>query len=271
MSYTLHTDIKAKSISYGGARNANAIKYIVIHFTGNETDKAVSNAKYFRDGNTRSAGAHYFVDDADVYQSIDDKRIAWAVGGSKYSDCAKTGGGTMYGKITNANSISIEMCSTGGKISDKTVENTVALTKKLMKKYDIPASHVYRHFDVTGKSCPGWAGWIGKDDSKWKAFKKKLTSSETSTTTKTSTAKKTYSGTFPTLPSRGYFKKGDKGTQVKYLQKFLNWYSNYNLTVDGDLGANTYAAVRNFQSKEKLTVDGLFGKNCLAKAKTIKK
>lgn len=271
MSYTLHTDIKAKSISYGNTRSTSAIKYIVIHYTGNNTDKAVSNAKYFRDSNTRSAGAHYFVDDTDVYHSIDDNRVAWSVGGSKYSDCAKTGGGKMYGKITNTNSISIEMCSTGGKISGKTVDNTAELTKKLMKKYGISASNVYRHFDVTGKSCPGWSGWIGKDDSKWKAFKKKVGSSACDTSTKTTTAKKTYSGTFPTLPSRGYFKKGDKGTQVKNLQKFLNWYGSYKLTVDGDFSSNTYAAVRNFQANEKLTVDGQFGKKSLEKAKTIKK
>lgn len=94
---------------------------------------------------------------------------------------------------------------------------------------------------------------------------------DTSTKTETTKSKKTYSGTFPTLPSRGYFKKGDKGTQVKNLQKFLNWYGGYKLTVDGDFGSNTYAAVRNFQSNEKLTIDGLFGKNCLTKAKTIKK
>lgn len=265
MSYTLHTDIKAKPVSYGETRNAITIKYIVIHYTGNSTDKAVSNAKYFRDSNARSAGAHYFVDDTDVYQSVDDNRIAWAVGGSKYSDCAKTGGGKMYGKITNTNSISIEMCSTGGRISDKTVDNTVELTKKLMKKYGISAKNVYRHFDVTGKSCPGWSGWIGKDDSKWKAFKKNMASTAISTT------KKTYTGTFPTLPSRGYFKKGDKGTQVKNLQKFLNWYGDNKLTVDGVFGSNTYVAVRNFQSKENLVVDGQFGKKSLEKAKAIKK
>lgn len=265
MSYTLHTDIKAKQVSYGGTRNAGTIKYIVIHYTGNSTDKAVSNAKYFRDSNTRSAGAHYFVDDTDVYQSVDDNRIAWAVGGSKYSDCAKTGGGKMYGKITNTNSISIEMCSTGGKISDKTVDNTVELTKRLMKKYGISASNVYRHFDVTGKSCPGWSGWIGKDDSKWKAFKKNLDSTAISTT------KRTYSGTLPALPYRGYFKKGDKGAQVKNLQKFLNWYGSYKLTVDSDFGVNTEAAVRNFQSNENLVVDGQFGKKSLEKAKTIKR
>lgn len=86
-----------------------------------------------------------------------------------------------------------------------------------------------------------------------------------------STTKKAYSGTFPTLPSRGFFQKGDKGTQVRNLQKFLNFYGNYNLTVDGDFGGNTEAAVRNFQSNENLVVDGKFGKKSLEEAKTIKK
>lgn len=90
-------------------------------------------------------------------------------------------------------------------------------------------------------------------------------------TTTTTKVKKAYTGTFPVLPSRGYFKIGDKGTQVKNLQKFLNWYGGYKLEVDGDFGVKTLAAVKDFQKKTKLVVDGLFGKNSLAKAKTIKK
>lgn len=88
---------------------------------------------------------------------------------------------------------------------------------------------------------------------------------------KPTTTKKTYSGTFPTLPSRGYFKKGDKGTQVKNLQKFLNWAVNAKLVVDGEVGDKTIAAVVAFQAIVKLAQDGLFGKNCLAKAKIYKK
>lgn len=83
--------------------------------------------------------------------------------------------------------------------------------------------------------------------------------------------KKTYSGTFPKLPTRGYFQSGDKGTQVKYLQKFLNWYGNYKLDVDGEIGAKTISAVKKFQSSAKITVDGYFGKTSLAKAKAVKK
>ena len=92
----------------------------------------------------------------------------------------------------------------------------------------------------------------------------------TTTTTKITT-KSGYTGTFPKIPTRGYFEKGDRGENVRYLQKFLNWYGNYKLTVDNICGAKTIEAVKKFQKAEGLTVDGQFGKNSLAKAKTVKK
>lgn len=277
MSYKLYTNIKAKSISYGATRKASDIKYLVYHYTGNTTDKAESNAKYFRDTNTRQAGAHYFVDATSVYQSIDDLRVAWAVGGSKYGDCSSTGGGKMYGKITNANSISIEICSTNGKPSEETLENAAELGRKLMKKYNISISNVYRHFDVTGKFCPGWNGWIKKDDSKWKKFKKMLDIADTDKTVKKEEdkdttkdikkdTKKTYEGNFPTMT----LSTGSTGIQVKYLQRFLKWYG-YNITVDGNYGMKTKETVKKFQKANKLKVDGIFGAATLKQAKAIKK
>lgn len=78
---------------------------------------------------------------------------------------------------------------------------------------------------------------------------------------------KTYSGIFPKLPMRGYFKRGDKGTQVKNLQKFLRWATGCGIMVDGIIGEKTINAVIDFQEFNGLVEDGLFGKNCLAKAK----
>lgn len=86
---------------------------------------------------------------------------------------------------------------------------------------------------------------------------------------------KKYSGTLPTLPEKEknqyYLEKGDKGNNVKLLQRFLNWYGNYGLIIDGDFGNKTLSAVKNYQSKEGLVVDGLFGSKCLKKASSIKK
>ena len=81
----------------------------------------------------------------------------------------------------------------------------------------------------------------------------------------------TYTGTFPKLPKRGYFKKGDKGKKVKNLQKFLNWYGNYNIKVDGVLGKKTIKAVKKFQKAMGMKADGKFGKKTLKKAKKVKK
>lgn len=93
---------------------------------------------------------------------------------------------------------------------------------------------------------------------------------DTKTTDKTTT-KKGYAGTFPALPKKGYLSKGDKGQQVKNLQKFLNWYGNYKLAVDGSFGPKTESAVRKYQKAERLAVDGSFGPKSLVQAKKVKK
>ena len=153
----------------GGTRAASGIRYIVIHYTGNDGDTAMNNAEYYA-SNVVKTSAHYFVDANEIVQSVDDLRIAWAVGGKKYPSCPQTGGGTLHGRCLNANSISIELSDAKKDgvyaPSAKTVAQALELTKALMKKYNIPASNVIRHFDVTGKLCPAY--WSGKEKAgKW--------------------------------------------------------------------------------------------------------
>lgn len=172
MSYKLIEQL-ANPGNYGGSRGASQIRYLVYHYTGNDGDKAANNAVYFRD-HVVKASAHYFVDDTAVYRSVPDLRVAWSVGGSKYANADKTGGGTMYGVVTNTNSISIEMCDTvrNGvyQASEATMANAAALGRALMAKYHIPAENVYRHFDVTGKHCPSYL----ISARKWAEFKERL-------------------------------------------------------------------------------------------------
>lgn len=111
----------------------------------------------------------------------------------------------------------------------------------------------------------------GKFGSKSLAKAKECTKEVTPSPIPPKPPKKKYSGTFPKLPTRKYFKRGDKGEQVRNLQRFLNWFGNYGLVVDGVIGSKTILAVEKFQKANKLAVDGLFGKKCLAKAKTIEK
>ena len=97
-----------------------------------------------------------------------------------------------------------------------------------------------------------------------RAIVKGVTDKDVATLTVT---KKAYTGTFP----KGTLKKGSKGTEVKNLQKFLNWYGNYGLAVDGVFGTKTYEAVKKFQKATGLSIDGIFGSKSLSKAKSIKK
>ena len=175
MAYKFYTKL-ANSRNYGNSRSASSIKYLVYHYTGNSTDKSTSNANYFAN-NIVKASAHYFVDGESVCQSVPDNYVAWAVGGKKYPNCSSTGGGKMHGIVTNSNSISIEMCSTNGAISEATLNNAAALGKLIMSKYGIKISNVYRHFDVTGKQCPGWKGWIDSNPYNWIKLKSMLNSS----------------------------------------------------------------------------------------------
>ena len=172
MSYTIKEQL-ANSGNYGGSRNASQIRYLVYHYTGNDGDRAANNAKYFQN-NIVKASAHYFVDDTTVWRSVPDLKVAWSVGGSKYANADKTGGGTMYGVISNTNSLSIEMCDTirNGvyQASEATLSNAAALGRALMEKYGIPIENVYRHFDVTGKHCPSYL----VNAQKWAEFKKRL-------------------------------------------------------------------------------------------------
>jgi peptidoglycan hydrolase-like protein with peptidoglycan-binding domain len=54
--------------------------------------------------------------------------------------------------------------------------------------------------------------------------------------------------------------QGDTGPAVQTLQTRLNvWGANPSLTVDGDFGPLTLAAVKAFQTQQNLTVDGIVG------------
>ena len=112
-----------------------------------------------------------------------------------------SGGGRLYGIATNANTISIEICSNlkkgyghnvvnhgGWYFTEAALDNAVRLAKILMRKFNIPIERVIRHYDVSGKICPSVLGWNdaaiytkdGKrtaeksNSSEWEKFKNRL-------------------------------------------------------------------------------------------------
>lgn len=125
------------------------IKYIVIHYTANNGDTALGNAKYFHNNKNIKASAHYFVDEKEIWQAVKESDTAYHCGGTSY----------VHKECRNTNAIGIEMCSRkdgSGRyyIKPETVQRAVELTRQLMAKYGIDSSHVLRHYDVTRKKCP---------------------------------------------------------------------------------------------------------------------
>ena len=93
------------------------------------------------------ASAHAFVDDNSVTVSVPANYVAYSVGGKRYSDYNRTGGASMYGKITNTNSYNIEMCDCNKNgifnFTEATLENAVAYGKYIMNLYNIDYKCLY--------------------------------------------------------------------------------------------------------------------------------
>lgn len=147
------------------------IKYIAIHYTAGASSKRGSAQNVRNVFLTRNASADFVVDDDTIIQinpNIKDY-YCWAVGDKKN---IYTGGGKLYGVATNKNTISIEICSNlktgytptmpnheGWFFTRKSLNNALKLTKYLMLAYNIPNKNVIRHYDVSGKLCPGIHGF----------------------------------------------------------------------------------------------------------------
>ena len=174
------------------------IGWLAIHYTAGTNSRpgaALNVVSWFKNPENNGGSADFIVDDTTVVQYNPDirNRYCWAVGGKKYPN---TKGGSLYGTVTNRNSISVEICSTsrngqvlngnnpGWSFTDAALDRAVELVRYLMREYGIDADHVIRHYDVSGKPCPGIIGWNKESGSEkaWQAFKSRLTASDVAQT-----------------------------------------------------------------------------------------
>lgn len=135
----------------------NKVEYICIHDTGNHEEGADAMAHYeYFSGGDRGASAHYFVDDSQIVQIIDDSEGSWHAGIRYASPDAP---------ISNTNSIGIEMCINDDGDYEMAMENTIGLAAYLLAIYGLDEDRLVRHYDANGKICPltmsenNWALW----------------------------------------------------------------------------------------------------------------
>jgi len=214
---------KNLSVINYNAGNISRVKYIAVHYTANNGDTAYNNTVYFKSA-YRGASANLFVDETSIWQSVDDKNIAWHIG---------TSGKYYHAYARNSNTIGIEMCSRIGSdgkyyIPETTQKNTAELVKYLMNKYNIPIANVLRHYDVTHKSCPEP---FVRVPSQWTNFKALITGATTSTVT---------SGSSTTASAGTTYIKNNR---VGLVQTALNTSYKSNLIIDKSCGPATQKAI----------------------------
>ena len=253
---------KCTSTHYTRTRNAK-IKYLVMHYTGSthsEPGTAVDTAKYFANA-TRPASADFICDDKYAVQYNPDikGRCCYAVGGTgnpKKYKMSTSVGGRLYGKVTNDNSISIEMRSSKVNrksvkdsdkdwyITDETINTSAKLAAYLLEKYDIPFSNMVMHHEVSyyGKLCPLPFSQKESDLKKWESFKKLvkkyMSKKENNKDDEIKTVTKVDKDENPQVKS-----------YVKGLQKSLNSLGE-ELDTDGAYGAKTSAAMSRHNVKK---------------------
>lgn len=137
-------------ISNQNTYEENDPRCIVVHNTDNfrAGADARTHAEAQHNGELSNMSAHYYVDDGETaYQAAPHSRGCWHVG-------VNYGGTNLFGKYGNRSSIGVEMCVQQGYDYEKAFQNTVKVVKMIMSETGIPASRVYRHYDICSKHCP---------------------------------------------------------------------------------------------------------------------
>ncbi len=201
------------------------IKYIIMHYTEMLFEDAIHR---LLDPKTQ-VSAHYLIrNDGEIFNLVDDNKIAWHAGESYW-----------YGQEKlNQNSIGIELDNLGKEaFSKEQIESCLNLCLYLKGEYKLPSQNFIGHSDVAParKIDPGlyfnWQYFAKNDLGIWHNLE---------------------------CPERDKVKffYGDNGEEVLLLQKGLQ-NLGYNITLTGEFDEGTNYVVRSFQAKyvPKIIID----------------
>ena len=236
--------IQCDSRNYTAGRQGCAVNMVVVHYTGTGAG-AHNNLLYFS-RSFASASAHYFIDkDGSVRQSVRECDTAWHAGHWQ----------------TNLRSIGIGVVSAGEHFTEAQILALAALMADIRKRYDIAASSVIRHFDVTGKRCP--APYV--DAGKWAALKARICGGSASSNGSGAGSASVPSGDVASLAKRviaGEFGNGDArkaalGSRYAEVQAEVNRILGGGSTSSsGDSGSKGLADIDDLARR---TINGEFG------------
>ena len=132
------------------SRIKNNIKFIVIHYTGMQSERACIRRLTSK---SSEVSTHYLINrKGSITRLVDEKKTAWHAGKSKWKNSINL----------NNQSIGIELVNKGHqfgyeKFSKKQITNLILLCKGLVKKYKIKKQNIVGHSDIAPlrKKDPG--------------------------------------------------------------------------------------------------------------------
>ena len=114
-------------------------EYLTIHSTGNPASTSGGERSWLTNTqNIRTASFHVVVDAVQVVECIPFNEVAWHAGDGSGSG--------------NTKSISLEICESGDR--ERTLQNAIALTAKILRDQRLDADSLRRHHDWAPKTCP---------------------------------------------------------------------------------------------------------------------
>ena len=128
---------------------------ICVHYTGDAGASADRLALFFTANPYAETSSQYVVGiEGELLRCLPDSEQAYAATGN------------------NKNVIHIEVChpDKSGKFTEKSIAALAELVPYLMKKYNIDADNVVRHYDLTGKHCPLYY----VDNARWAELKQRI-------------------------------------------------------------------------------------------------
>lgn len=137
----------------------DSVDNIVVHYVGNPGTTAAQNRSYYQQlklTQETKASSNFVVGlQGEIIEAVPMNEVAYA------------------SNQLNRTSISIETChyTEAGNFTDATMESLVHLCAWLCLKYDLEATDVIRHYDVTGKICPKY---YVENQNEWDSFIKMI-------------------------------------------------------------------------------------------------
>jgi len=131
-------------------RSSKDIRFLIIHYTGMQSARVSMDR--LKNPNSK-VSCHYFINrNGNIYKMVDDNKIAWHAGKSKWKNV----------RNLNKCSIGIEIQNKGHFIDyqnfpKKQISSLIVLIKSLLKKYKIKKCNVLGHSDIAPlrKKDPG--------------------------------------------------------------------------------------------------------------------